>query len=56
MRTLMPPKSMQFIVAGAWDLDYRFRLLLKLNIGVAGNLTTNRWYSNNGFRLTTQTF
>ncbi len=56
MRKLKKLQNMQIAVAGAWDFELHYRILLQLNIGQAGNLRTTARFSNTGFRLSTQTF
>lgn len=55
MHKLKQPQSMQFTLAGAWDLEFPYRLLLKLNISAAGDLRAAAHFCNTGVRLTTQT-
>lgn len=56
MRKLKKPQNMQVSVAGAWDFELHYRILLQLNIGQAGDLRVAARFSNTGLRLSTQTF
>jgi len=56
MRKLKKPQNMQIAVAGAWDFELHYHILLQLNIGQAGDLRAAARFSNAGFRLSTQTF